>query len=52
MIKGKKYSRSFREGGESKSEYCPNFDFGREDLKYLELPPHFDSFASRKRSFS
>ena len=52
MIKGRKYKKSFREGGETKSEFCVNCGFEQERLKYLELPPHFDSFAYRKGSFS
>ena len=52
MIKGRNYKKSFREGGETKSEFCVNCVFEPERLKYFELPPHFDSFAHRKGSFS
>ena len=52
MIKGKKYKKSFRAGGESRCGFGLEFEKGEGAFKYLQLPPHFDSFSEKKGYFS
>lgn len=52
MIKGKKYRKSFRSGGESRSGFFLKFEKEGGAFKDFQLPPHFDSFAEKKGYFS
>ena len=52
MIKGEKYKKSFRAGGEIRSGFGLKFEKPEGTFKYLQLPPHFDSFSEKKGYFS
>lgn len=51
MVKGKRYRKSFRKGKETANGLCLEFRRGGERLRYLELPPHYEYYVSRRNSF-